>query len=252
MTANEMANELEEQLDRASSFGSPGYEDENLTSVLSDAQQVYIKQFIDRKNNRKGESLEETEVRNQGLSALIKRGTSLTVSSDQTGVLPNGKFFDLPSDFMYCLHEEGTIDKIKCSTEDENISVTEFRKISHGEVNRLARNKYKKPYYYDYGECLLWRLVFSREVDGRNPSTTATNKRHQLVTDGTFNVVTYSINYLQNPQDIVVDRDTTANQRNCILDESTHRVIIDIAKSLMLERVKEQELTNTVSLKDLE
>lgn len=252
MTANEMADELDEQLDRASSFAAAGYEDENYTSVLSEAEDIYVKQNVDEKNNRKGEGLEETEIRNQGLSALIKRGTSLTVSADQTDVLENGKFFDLPEDFMYCIHEEGLIDKIQCDTEETPIQITEFRRLSHGEVNRLKNNKYKKPYYKLHGECTVWRLVYSREVDGSLPSASATNKRHQLVTDGTFNVEGYSINYLQNPKGIVVDRDNPANQRNCILDESTHRVIIDIAKSLMLERVKEQELTNTVSPKDLE
>lgn len=252
MTANEMADELDEQLDRATAFGSPGYEDQNYTSVLTDAEHIYTKQYIDRKNNRKGESLEETEIRNQGLSALIKRGAALTVSSDQTDVLENGKFFDLPEDFMYCIHEEGVIDKVQCDTEDTPIQVTEFRRLSHGEVNRLKRNKYKKPYYEPHGECVVWRLVYSREVDGNIPATAATEKRHQVVTDGSFDVVSYSMNYLQNPKGIVVDRDTPANQRNCILDESTHRVIVDIAKSLMLERVKEQELSNTMSPKDLE
>jgi hypothetical protein len=252
MTANEMGDELEEQLDRATSFGSPGYEDENLTSVLTEAEHIYTKQYIDRKNNRKGESLEETEIRNQGLSALIKRGTSLSVSASQTDVLENGTFFDLPSDFMYCIHEEATIDKIQCDTENTNISVTEFKRMSHGEVNRLKRNKYKKPYYKPHGECKIWRLVYSREDDGHDDISAITSKRHQLITDGTFNVESYSINYLQNPKGIIVDRDTPANQRNCILDESTHMVIVDIAKSLMLERVKEQELTNTVSPKDLE
>ena len=99
---------------------------------------------------------------------------------------------------------------------------------------------------------MTWRLVFSREVDGNNPSLPATAKRHQLVTDGTYDVESYSINYLKFPEPIVVDREVLTNQRNCILDESTHLVIIDIAKSLLLERVKEQEITNVMSPKDLE
>jgi hypothetical protein len=255
MDANSMAEELDQQLDRATSFGSPGYEDEEYSSVLTEAMHVYIKQFIDRKNNRKGESLEETEVRNQGLSALIKRGAGLSASSDQTGVFANGVFYDLPEDFMYCIHEEGTIDKDNCVVEEGQEPTrieTEFRVIAHDEVTRLRKNKYKKPYYLPHGEAMTWRLVFSREVDGYVPANPATAKRHQLVTDGTFNVESYSINYLKYPDPIVVDRDNVADQRNCILDDSTHYVIIDIAKSLMLERVKEKELTNTVSPKDLE
>lgn len=250
MTANEMANELDQQVDRATSFGSPGYEDVDYSSVLTDAMHVYIKQFIDRKNNRKGESLEETEVRSQGLSALIERAV-LTASTDQTGVFTNGQFYDLPSDFMYTIHEDGTIDKNICTDGVTRIN-TIFNVVSHDEVSRLSKNKYKKPYFTTYGDAMTWRLVFSREVSGENPSAVATAKRHQLVTDGTYNIESYAINYLINPPNIVVDRDTVADQRNCILDESTHLPIIDIARSLLLERVREQDLVNTMSSKDLE
>ena len=250
MTANEMANELDQQVDRATSFGSPGYEDVDYSSVLTDAMHVYIKQFLDRKNNRKGESLEETEVRSQGLSALIERAV-LTASTDQTGTFANGQFYDLPRDFMYTVHEDGTIDKKICTDGVTPIN-TVFNVVSHDEVSRLSKNKYKKPYYTTYGDAMTWRLVFSREVSGEFPSAAATVKRHQLVTDGTYNIESYAMNYLINPPNIVVDRDTVADQRNCILDESTHLPIIDIARSLLLERVREQDLVNTMSSKDLE
>ena len=64
MTANEMANLLDEKVDRVSSFGSPGYEDFDYTSVLSEAQQLYVKKFFDEVNNRKGKGFEEIEIRN--------------------------------------------------------------------------------------------------------------------------------------------------------------------------------------------
>jgi hypothetical protein len=248
MTANQMADELELKADRVASFGSPGYEDKDLSSVLTEAEMLYVKKFIDGKNNRKGESFSETEIRDQGLSALVKRGAVLPVSPTQTNVLTNGKFFDLPEDFMYTLHEEVKIDKKDCS---DDFIVAIVSPISYDEVSRLRTNKYKKPYYKS-GTAKVWRLVFSREVDGHVPSSLATKKRHQIVTDGTFNVNEYSINYLQFPKGIVVDRDTVNNQRNCILDSSTHTVILDIALSLLLERVKEQKIVNIEPFKDLE
>jgi len=248
MTANEMADELELKADRMSSFGSPGYEDEDISSVLTEAEAMYVKKFIDGKNNRKGESLNETEIRDQGLSALIKRGAALSVSSSQTDVLTYGKFFDLPTDFMYTIHEECVINKQFCGGD---FIVGTVVPISYDEVSRLRRNKYKKP-YYKADEAKVWRLAYSREVDGDIPTTPATAKRHQLITDGTFNVTSYSMNYLRNPKGIVVDRTTPNNQRNSILDESTHTVILDIALSLLLERVKEQKLANIEQFKDLE
>jgi hypothetical protein len=58
--------------------------------------------------------------------------------------------------------------------------------------------------------------------------------------------------YLKNPSNITVDRDIPANQQNCELDESTHRVIIDIATDLMMQRVKEQKVQTVEPFKDLE
>lgn len=251
MDSNTMANELELRLDRSDSFGSPGYEDFELSSVLTEAQESYVKKFVSELNNRKLQGFEETEIRSQGLSALIKRGASLTTSASQADVITNGKFFDLPTDFMYTIYEEAVIDKILCNTVDTPINVG-VRPISHDDVSRLKYNKYKKPYYKDYGRGMVWRLVFSRFTDGIDPAVAATDKRHQLVTDGTFNVTGYSMNYLKNPDNIVVDRTTPANRQNCILDESTHNTIIDIAVDLMMNRVKEQKLQNIEGLKDLE
>ncbi len=246
-----MGNELELRLDRSDSFGSPGYEDFELGSVLTEAQEEYIKKFISGINNRKGENFEETEIRSQGLSALIKRGKSLTSSSNQTDVLKNGKFFDLPNDFMYSIYEEAIIDKLICNSTTNYIKVT-IKDIAHNEINRFEKNKYKKPFFKNYGDGLVWRLVFSREVSGILPSAPATAKRHQLITDGTFNVTNYSINYLKIPDTIIVNRNVSSNQRNCILDESTHTVIVDIAVNLMMNRIKEQAIKNIEGTKDLE
>lgn len=250
MTANEMATELELELDRSSSFGSPGYEDFELQSVLNKAQELYVKKFIDRKNNRKSESFEETEIRGQGLSALIKRAIGLSVSADQSGVFPNGQYFDLPEDFMYCIQEDVTIDKKICNTDTDIVADVSI--VQHDEVSSFRGNKYKRPYYKNYGDAEIWRLFYSREIDGYDPALPATNKRHQLITDGTFNVTDYSMSYLINPKEIIVDRDLPVNQRNCTLDESTHLAIVGIAADLMMNRVKEQKMQNIESLKDLE
>lgn len=245
-----MADELELRLDRSDSFGSPGYEDFEISSVLTEAQSLFVKKFISPLNNRKLEGFEETEIRNQGLSALVKRGASLTVSANQTDILLNGKFFDLPSDFMYTIHEEAEINKSICNTNTKIIA--EIKVVAHNELTRLVNNKYKKPYYKDYGKARVWRVEFSRTVDGVDPSSPATAKRHQLITDGTFNINRYSINYLKNPDDIIVDRSVSSNQRNCILDESVHMTILDIATDLMMNRVKEQKVQNIEGIKDLE
>lgn len=250
MTANQMADELELKLDRSDSFGSPGYEDFELTSVLTEAQQLYVKKFFDELNNRKSKGFQEIEIRNQGLGALVYDAPNLTVSSSQVGTLTNGKFFDLPLNHMYTTFEECEIDKNICGT--QNPIIAYIVTIGDNEIQRYDWSKYKKPFYKSYGEARVWRKEFHRDVTGILPNTTATAKRHELITDGTFNVTRYHIRYVKNPESIVVDRDTPTNQRNCELDSSTHVVIVDIALDLMLQRVKEQKMQIVEPFKELE
>lgn len=260
MTANEMADELELLLDRSSSFGSPGYEDFELSSVLTEAQEYYVKKFVDELNNRKLKGFQEIEIRRQGLSALVRRSSGLAESASQTGVYSIdynigkllGKFFDLPTDVMYLLDEEVTVNTTTCI--DENLIVAEVVPVAFHELKRLYKNVYRKPFAKTYGDARVWRTEIERTTSGRVPADTKTAKRVQLITDGTFTVAnnTYKVTYLKNPLAIVVDRDTVANQRNCELDDSTHRVVVDIAKDLMLERVKEQKVQNIESVRDLE
>lgn len=254
MTANQMANELELKLDRSDSFGSPGYEDFELSSVLTEATNFYVKKFYDEMNNRKGKGFEEIEIRNQGLAALVQDAASLPVSASQVGVISNnsleGKFFDLPTDHMYTIFEECTIDKTECDTTNPIYAYVTI--ISHSEMQRFNWSKYKKPFYKSYGAGRVWRVEFSRQISGINPSAPATAKRHELLTDGTFNITAYHMRYLKNPSDIVVDRNSPGNQKNCELDESTHRVIVDIATDLMMQRVQEQKIQTVEPFKELE
>lgn len=254
MTANEMANELELKLDRSDSFGSPGYEDFELSSVLSEAQTLYVKKYFDELNNRKSKGFEEIEIRNQGLAALVQDAASCPPSASQVGILVNtdvtGKFFDLPLDHMYTIYEQCTVNKNDCVKNQPIVGYVVT--IAHNEMQRFNLSKYKKPYCKSYGMARIWRSEFSREVSGIDPTIPATAKRHELFTDGTFEIVDYHVRYVKNPEPIVVDRVTDTNQRNCELDDSTHRVIIDIATDLMMNRVKEQKVQNIESFKDLE
>lgn len=255
MTANEMADVLDEKLDRVDSFGGPGYEDFDYSSILTEAQDMFVKMFFDEMNNRKGKGFQETEIRNQGLGALIKDAPSLTVSASQIGIFNNGtilgKFFDLPRDHMYTTFEECTIDKLKCGSTTDYI-VAYIQQVADNEIQRYDWSKYKKPFYKSYGEARVWRKEFSRFTTGILPSAPATAKRHELITDGTFTVTNYHMRYVKNPEPIVVDRDTVANQRNCEFDYSTHIVIVDLAMDLMLERTKDQKMQIREPFKSLE
>jgi hypothetical protein len=151
---------------------------------------------------------------------------------------------------MYTIFEECTIDKTECATTYPIYAYVIA--VAHNEVQRFNWSKYKKPFYKSYGDSRVWRIEYSRQTSGINPSAPATAKRHEILTDGTFDITTYHMRYLKNPSDIVVDRNTPINQKNCELDESTHRVIIDIATDLMMQRVQEQKVQTVEPFKELE
>ena len=189
------------------------------------------------------------------MSALVKDGDNLSVSTDQAGIITNnnvtGKFYDLPDDHMYTIYEQCTIDKKECDTDAFIIGWVMV--VAHNEMQRYNWSKYKKPFYRVTGDCRVWRSEFSRKDSGRADNVPVkTDKRHELFTDGTFNVTNYHIRYVKNPLEIVVNRTTTTNQKNCELDTSTHVVIVGIATDLMMQRVKEQKVQTIENFRDLE
>jgi len=239
VTANEMADKLEFLLDRANSFGSPGYTDGELSSALSSAQIQYVKRFFNYKNNTHQTGFEETEARGQGLSALIQDSGPLAPSANQAGILPNGTFYDLPEDFMFTIYELVFIDRPDC---DGNLTEAGVKVVSHDEYSLFKGNYYKRPFANNI-HAGVFRMYFSPDNG---------IKRHEILTDGTFSVDSYRMRYLKNPVDISVNRADPASQISCELDDFTHEVIVDLARDLMLETVKEQKLDNEIDIENFE
>jgi hypothetical protein len=250
MTANEMAEKLELRLDRLAA-SAPSYTDDELSKILNTAQWIFVKTNISPKTNAKQEGFEETEIRTQGLSNLIGNAV-VTASSSQTDILPNGKFFDLPDDFYLTLSEQAVTNVLDCTdTTNSNYVTVPIKPVTHDEYAKWKTNYYKKPYVMGT-DGVVWRIAYSREIDGNLDITAQTNKRHELLTDGNFTVSSYKLRYLKVPPEIVVDFLNTSNQRHCILDESTHDTIIEIAKKLLKEDTDRQEIVNQTPLSNLE
>lgn len=247
-TANEMADQIEARLDKRDSKGSPGYEDFDLEEAISQAIELWYEKFISKVNNRRFVGLEETEARAQGFSALINRD-SLSQSPDQTGVYPNGTYYDLPEKFRYTLSESVLVDFTKCNDEVTPV-YADVDFVQHGEYETLIGNVYKRPFKNSY-KARVWRMVAAPENTGYTDSTQRTRKRHELITDGTFNVSEYKMVYIRHHDPIVVDRENPANQRNCELDLDVHETIIEMATDILSGQTMQQRLKNIESIKDL-
>jgi hypothetical protein len=139
--------------------------------------------------------------------------------------------------------EEAIIDQNNCVTGEPASLAVDV--LSHDEYVRGILNPYKKP-YFDGNLGLVWRLTYGRVDTAYSSQTTTTaagytfvtgqtGRLHQLVTDGTFNIVDYSIVYLRQPRPCIVTYYSGGNQQNPELDEAVVPALVDIGVDLLKE-----------------
>lgn len=263
MTANEMWENVLVTYDALYSASAPGFVDPEASILLTKAQWYYINQTLNPKNNRNQEGFEETEIRIQGLSALVKDGLqnpsndqpSDTVTGlSQVGALLGERFFALPSDFMFAIYESVLVNIPVCGTNPPQYARIPVVPISHDEYNLNYYNPYKKP-WTNGTEGIVWRLENRPQFVGTVP---VLRKVHGLITDvvppDNFTIQSdqYFIRYLKKPNDIVVNTTTPGNQVSSELDEFTHQAIVDIAVKLLSAAVREQIPINQLTADMLE
>lgn len=235
-TGNEMGDELLLRLDRMGIQSSRGYESSELSSYLNRAQYSHIISVLTGLNPRM-ESFEETELRTQGLSELIREDSK--VPTVTTNIFPNSYLVTLPTDFWVFIAERSDIDKSLCNSE-ENASI-KVEPISHNNYNKQIENPYRKP-YFNGNKGLLWRLQHFKLSDGYEDETIINEKRVTLITDGTYSPLLYKFRYLRIPPKIVVDFDTPTNQRNCVVNTEVQDAIIDLASKFIKTSTDRQEV----------
>jgi hypothetical protein len=262
MTSIEQADNLLFLLNRANAGSSFAYNDAKLSRVLTIAQWHYIYSFVNKRSNQGLAGLEATEIRGQGLSNLISQEIDIP-NSNVESMYPNSRIYELPEDFMWCIDETVLVSTDKCT--DVRASV---RVVTHDEVSRQISNIYKKPTINSV-TARVWRLYFNYKegstiavatgqtaTKDENLTITSTtfisNSRHELIFPENWTDAKYSIRYLKLPRDIVVDKKVGTNNVDCELDPQVHQTIVEIARDIMLDTVKEQKLQSTLDLENLE
>ena len=227
MQANEMKFTFMLKFDSMFEFSAPSYDDRQISYILSNAQnRVFIQKYYTLADKYQ-RGFESDERHRRELEQLIKQ-TSPSASAVQTGVHPNGKFFDLPSDFLYAIEETVV------TTEVANKEVI-VKPITHDQYSANINNPYKRPY-----ANLVWRMDYSRQTNAIGVGS-ETVKRTELITNPLLaqnSVTSYRLRYLQMPPAIVVDEYTPANQRHCVLDPIIHDAIIDEAVKIATASIK--------------
>ena len=115
-------------------------------------------------------------------------------------------------------------------------------------------NPFKRPY-----NELCWRMDYSKET------VLSSVKRHELISDGTYNIIDYNIRYYKRPSPIIVPTAATFPQfvidgitvppgyagKDCELDSGVHRQIVDIAVRLAVAALQETQEYQVKSIESL-
>lgn len=186
MNANEMCDETLLEIDKLLSYSAPSFLDSEMSIVLSQSAEEYIKTKYNYKGNRYRDGFEGSEKRRNDLAQLIKSASiqynsttsTYTIStqggntdvindindffSDSFIIKPNGSLWKLPKDLLWVINEE-----VDWNTTDECYSDvrTSVKPITHDEYNQWKNNTFKKPYIGGDEDGLVWRLDYASEYN---------------------------------------------------------------------------------------
>lgn len=208
----EMKEEFLILYDKITNFEAAGYEDEEISRILTKAQERVFLARYGSLSNRLQQGFEETEARRKEIQELVKGVTITAPSSVQTDALPNGVFYDLPVDCLFAISEE-----ITAVSSDSCISGKRIRvkPVTHDEYSINVKNPFKKP------DALraVWRLDYQ-------------GHKHELITNADFTVGTYHLRYIKVLSPIIIGANTVdgaTGPLNCEFNVILHRRIIDEA-----------------------
>ena len=226
MTRPEIDYHFDFFLERMASNGTPALDYQQKSVAINDAMENLIVQTYNGFTKPYG--FEQTEKRIEDLGELVRYKTYTTFAA---GFLPNSVTVALPNTlltnpvdysdvFWFLIYDGCTTDQLECG------SLTTFttplvKEVSHQELATLLKDPFNKPSAEE--------RVFRNRYE---------NLKLALITDGTFNITSYTIGYVRKPQPI--DLDPVNNPQNIgFINISDHlqREIIKKAVSLSLENL---------------
>ena len=230
-----MKYQFELTLDRRLGASAQGYNNEELSYLLTEAQlNVMFNKYSGLSNNI---SFEGNEKRRKELGKLVTN-KPLIPSLYQTGVHTNGTFYDLPyrnTEECWLVVEERAFISSTTNSCISNKEI-EVKPITHDQFTKNINNPFKKPY-----EKLVWRLDI-----GFNPNNNS--KIHELITGDNITINSYIIRYIKKPKPIIIG--TSGSVRtiegyslvttiDCELDSIIHMDIVDEAVRLATKDSRE-------------
>ena len=217
MDANKMKTDFLVKLDIVTSNSAPGLTDEEIGIFLTDAEFKFVKNMLPPDGNFDNRELEKAELR-----PLYKLNESLTLSSEQTGIETNGKYWDLPSTCYVITRASATMSSSTTCLNGKKVSANPVRL---DELNSNMGNPFKKP-----GKQLVWYVQGESKSDG-------TQRVQTIHSDDFTDITSFNLSYIKKPEGIVpyllaTTDGTTAAQIDSLLPDITHQEIVDMAVEL--------------------
>lgn len=225
-------------LDKIDTFATPNLLAEEIDIILNDAQSKYIQQRANGTNFKK-ESIEETQKRVDDLKDITENFESSTFITNSSNK-PNGKFVQLPTNYLRSLQEEVLAEFNDCHgyLVQERIDVTP---ITHDRYNTVKKDPFHKP-----DESEVNRLPYGK-ISGIGS--------FELISSSDVDVKTYYLRYLRVPVNMRfgTQYQTPTTDVTCEFNDQTTKEIIALAVKDTLEKIESQRFsTNQQTLIDLE
>lgn len=241
MTATEINNEFLLAYDKLMGPSAPGLDAYEISVLLTKGAERKIKQVYNPLGNKYQEGYEQSEKRKKELAPLTKTANLTPKTYDSSLNLPNGRFVDLPEDFMWATTEEVTVSSADACIDNTRIEV---KPITHDGYNKNKRNPFKKP-----SDKLVWRMDYGWDN---------TTQQHELIEADSYDITKYHLRYIKRPKPIIVSDLTILPGSLSIEGYSTVqaieyndvfiREIIDEAVLIGLEVFQEQRLQTAAQL----
>lgn len=231
MTNQQFLDSFYLQADVVATLATKGFEPSEITNIANRAMEALIIKKVRPLSNANKEGFEETEKRTQELGELVRYKT---ITNFTTGFFDNGKYVVLPNTFIdttnaetsnpagstnyddvywLTIYEDVITDKLDCFVKD-NTTVYEHATIvdtNHSQINYMLIDPFNKPQ--------------SKPNNFRVLRLRSEGRKHELITDGTFNITAYKIGYIKKPKPINLEG--TATNQVCELSDLFHRELLD-------------------------
>ena len=244
MTVLEIKNEFLLAYDKLMGASAPGLDDYEISVLLTKGADRKIKQVYNPLGNKYREGYEQSEKRKKELAPLTKTDNLIPKTYNSSLNLPDGRFVELPTDFMWSTMEEATLSSTDPCIDGERVEV---KPVTHDEYTKNKKNPFKKPH-----KLLVWRMDYEWDT------LSGIRQQHELIKGNNMEITKYHLRYLKRPNPIIVSDLTLLDATLSIegftspqtveFNDSFIREIIDEAVLIGLEVFSEQRLSTNAQL----